>query len=99
MYDWNLWYSFAFYHIYIYALSLSLSLPLSMIVSRVYFFDVEVLTSAMWLEEGVVFLVGVVNQLARHATLGAAQKKGNDLGGFPWYVPSLCHHLDWLNEK
>jgi hypothetical protein len=36
----------------------------------------------MWLEEGVVFLVGVVNQLARHATLGAAQKKGNDLGGF-----------------
>lgn len=68
--------------IYIYMLSLSLSLPLSMIVSRVYFFDVEVLTSAMWLEEGVVFLVGVVNQLARHATLGAAQKKGNDLGGF-----------------
>ena len=68
--------------IYIYICSLSLSLPLSMIVSRVYFFDVEVLTSAMWLEEGVVFLVGVVNQLARHATLGAAQKKGNDLGGF-----------------
>ena len=81
-------------------LSLSLSLSLSMIVSRVYFFDVEVLAYAMWLEEGVVFLVGVVNQLTRHATLGAALvKKGNDLGGFPWCVPSLCHHLDWLNEK
>ena len=74
--------------IYIYICSLSLSLPLSMIVSRVYFFDVEVLTSAMWLEEGVVFLVGVVNQLARHATLGAAQKKGTISEVFH----GMCHH-------
>ena len=75
-------------HSIIYIYMLSLSLPPSMIVSRVYFFDVEVLTSAMWLEEGVVFLVGVVNQLARHATLGAAQKKGTISEVFH----GMCHH-------